>query len=121
MDTTVILAQPRVSRLRAAAKNVLHRAAPSCAEHGRASAEIDRKHSGEFFQGPPKSLQICPCYIPKQAEKVPKSDLKHGQIFRPKSVPVIYRNNSLICGGGRRAIGFGTQNWPQIHQNFDFF
>ena len=60
MDTTVILAQPRVSRLRADAVYV----------DGRASAEIVEKHSGEFSEGPSFSLRICPTDIPKQAEKV---------------------------------------------------
>ena len=49
MDTTVILAQPRVSQLRA---DVVYVDEWGMIGHPRASAEIDRKHPGEFAGSP---------------------------------------------------------------------
>ena len=108
MDTTVILAQPRVSRLRAAVVYV-----DSWSSRG-ARDRIDGKHSGFLARRPPFSgLRI--------EVSGEKKVLSVAEIWRLKSVPVIYRNKSLLHAGVHRAIGFGTQNWPQIHQNFDFF
>ena len=54
------------------------------------SAEIDRKHSGEFFQGPPKSLQICPTDIPKMTQRVQKRVLSGNEIWAPKHAQSLY-------------------------------
>ena len=111
MDTTVILAQPRVSRLRAAAGYVDSR---GCVGLRGASAEIEEKHSGEFFQGPPdRRIWI--------GVSGAKSDLSHGQIFRPKSAPVIYPNKPLSGSGPKFSVCFGTQIWPYCTPKNRFF
>ena len=85
--TAVILAQPRVSRLRADAGYVDSWGFAGL--RGR-SAEIDTEHSGEFFQGPPKSLQICPTDIPKMTQRVQKRVLSGNEIWAPKHAQSLY-------------------------------
>ena len=107
MDTTVILAQPRVSRLRADAVYVLWR---GCGER----TENRGNKYGRFARGPPFSgLRI--------GEFSEKKDLSVGEIWPPKSRFLIVRNKTLSGNGFQIVIGFFTQNWPQIHRNFDFF
>ena len=50
-----------------------------------------------------------------------KRDLSVGEIWAPKSRFFIVRNKTLSGNGVQIVIGFFTQNWPQIHRNFDFF
>ena len=105
--TAIILAQPRVSRLRAAVVYVLSR---GCA--GRIP-DPGLPNAG-FARAPPKSLLRIVVSCEKRVLSV-------AEIWRLKSVPLIYRNKNPLHAGVHRATGFGTQNWPQIHQNFNIF
>ena len=105
MDTTVILAQPRVSRLRADAVYV-DRSGSRGAPAGR--TENQGKAFGRFARGPPFSgLRI--------RESSGKKDLSVGEIWPPKSRFFIVPNKTLSGNGIQIVIVFFTQNWPQIH------
>ena len=78
MDTTVILAQPRVSQLRAAAVYVDRRAAP---ELGTSAVEIDSYEAGKKNGDPQKIAQIAPLFRPKYAKKVRNEHLYKREIF----------------------------------------
>ena len=98
MDTTVILAQPRVSRLRADVIYVDHREA--LAGFGRvwqalASAEIQVFQMPEFSGGPLLERQICPTDIPKRAKQVRNCVLSVDEIGPPKSMFFIGLNLDL--------------------------
>ena len=79
MDTTVILAQPRVPRLRADAVYVANRACLGSVGHAWASAEIDSFVSIRNFRRPPLGVQS---HNKSDAEQVRKSDLNKGEISR---------------------------------------
>ena len=69
---------------------------------------------GSLARGPPFSgLRI--------GEFSEKRDLSVGEIWPPKSRFFIVRNKTLSGNGVQIVIVFFTQNWPQIHRNFDFF
>ena len=95
--TTVILAQPRVSRLRA---GVIYVDSRGMVRHGWASAEILDFQMPIFFGDPLKSLQICSPDIPKSAEKVRKTDLSVGEIWAPKIAPTLRGKKNPITRWG---------------------
>jgi len=108
VDTTVILAQPRVSRLRADAVYVLRRGSRG-ARH-----RIHGKHPGVPARRPPFSgLQI--------GELSETRDIAVGEIWPPKSRFFIVRNKTLSGNRVQIVIVFFTQNLLKIHRNFDFF
>ena len=95
MDTTVILAQPRVSRLRA---DVIY--VDDLAGFGRvwqelASAEIQVFQMPEFSGAPLLERQICPTDIPKRAKQVRNCVLSVDEIGPPKSMFFIGLNLDL--------------------------
>ena len=99
MDTTVILAQPRVSRLRADAVYVQKRAAGALRER----IQNRGNNSGRFARGPPFSgLRI--------REFSEKRDLSVGEIWPPKSRFFIVRNKTLSGNGIQIVIVFFIQN-----------
>ena len=85
MDTTVILAQPRVSWLRA---DVIY-------VEALASAEIQVFQMPEFSGAPLLERQICPTDIPKRAKQVRNCVLSVDEIGPPKSMFFIGLNLDL--------------------------
>ena len=92
MDTTVILAQPRVSRLRA---DVIYVDRRGRLWQGLASAEIQVFQMPEFSGAPLLERQICPTDIPKRAKQVRNCVLSVDEIGPPKSMFFIVLNLDL--------------------------
>ena len=90
MDTTVILAQPRVSRLRAAAGYVQNRGKSRQIAAPAGEFQIEHLHSGLSREPPLKSLQICPTDIPKMTQRVQKRVLSGNEIWAPKHAQSLY-------------------------------
>ena len=83
MDTTVILAQPRVSRLQVDAVYVNARGS-----RGRIPDPAFAFRT--FARAPLKSLQICPTDIPKMTQRVQKRVLSGNEIWAPKHAQSLY-------------------------------
>ena len=112
MDTTVILAQPRVSRRRADVVYVDRRG------NVRPSAEIQVKHSGEF-RGPPPFFIVF--YWPNEAKKrrISSRDLRAQNLFL-LSIKILayYALGSRLLSVNLPKIGL---KFTKISTFFDFF
>ena len=102
VDTTVILAQPRVSRLRADAVYVL------CSGSRGVRDRIEVTNMGVLGRRPPFSGLRIGAFSKRR-------DLSVGEIWPPKSRFFIVRNKTLSGNGVQIVIVFFTQNWLQIH------
>ena len=106
MDTTVILAQPRVSRLRA---DVVYVHSWGMLGHARASAEIDRTNPGEFSGGGPFSgLRV--------GEFSEKIDVSVGEILPLKSLRSIYQKEPQHALGSTVLWSFSPDSLCSIFQ-----
>ena len=118
MHTTVILAQPRVSRLRAAVGYVDY-----CRSRGRT---LDPGFAFRTFaRAPPKiAPNLSHGYTENDGKGAKKSPMGRRDLgAQTQSKPILRKDSQRTLSGNviQFSIGFGTQNWPQIHQNFDFF
>ena len=125
MDTTVILAQPRVSRLRAAFVYVENRGmvGHGLAWFGMPCRTLDPTFSiGRLFTAAPFCrTKSEPSISQKERTECEKVPYGHARSDPPDLGPAIVLNNNTLQSGAQLPIGFLTQIWPQyIAKTADF-
>ena len=78
-----------------------------------------------FARAPPKiAPNLSHGYTENDAKSAKKSPIGKWDLgAQTCSKPILRKDSQRTLSGNviQFSIGFGTQNWPQIHQNFDFF
>ena len=93
---------------------------------GMAGRTLDRcKAFRTFARAPPKiAPNLSHGYTENDAKSAKKSPIGKWDLgAQTCSKPILRKDSQRTLSGNviQFSIGFGTQNWPQIHQNFDFF